>query len=100
MLKFKEREVINTVKRRKFQYLGHLMRNEKRFYLLQSILQEKVLGKRGVGRLRISWLRNLRTWFGMNTIDLFRPAVQKVKIACMISNVRNGYELSEEEESP
>ena len=61
-----------------------LMRNEQRFYLMQSILQGKVLGKRGIGRPRISWLRNLRNWFDMNTTDLFRTAVQKVKIACMI----------------
>ena len=40
-----------------------------------------MLGKRGVGRPRISWLRNLRTWFGTNTTDLFGAAVQKVKIA-------------------
>ena len=53
----KDREVINTVEIRKLQYLGHLMRNEQRFYLLQG----KVLGKRGVGRPRISWVRNLRT---------------------------------------
>ena len=86
----KERVVIKTVKIRKLQYQGHLMRNEQRFYLLQSILQGQVLGKRGVGRPRISWLRNLRTWFDMNTTDLFRTAVQKLKIACMISNIRNG----------
>ena len=43
----KDREVINTVKKRKLQYLGHLMRNEQRFYLFKSILQRKVLGKRG-----------------------------------------------------
>ena len=40
----KDREVINTVKIRKLQSLGHLMRNG----------QGKVLGKRGVGRPRIS----------------------------------------------
>ena len=45
----KVREVINTVRIRKLQYLGHLMSDEQRFYLLKSILQGKVLGKRGVG---------------------------------------------------
>ena len=67
----KEREVIDTVKIRKLQYLGHVMRNEQRLYLFQSILQGKILQKREVGGPRISWLRNLRTWFGMNTTDLF-----------------------------
>ena len=40
-----EMEVTNTVKIRKLYYLGHLMRNEQRFYVLQSIIQGKVLGK-------------------------------------------------------
>ena len=35
----KNMEVLLTVKCRKLQYLGHIMRNESRFYLLQSILQ-------------------------------------------------------------
>ena len=90
MKKDKDSEVINTVKIRKLQYLGHLMRNEQRFYLLQSILQGKVLGKREVGRPRISWQRNFRTWFDMNRTDLFHTAMQKVKMACMISSIQNG----------
>ena len=45
-------------------------------------------------------VRNLRTWFGMSTTDLFRMVVQKVKIACMIPNIRNRQELSEEEDDP
>lgn len=43
----KEREVLNTVKCRKLQYLRHIMRNETRYRLLQCILQEKVYGRRG-----------------------------------------------------
>ena len=35
----------------------------------------------------------------MNTTVLFCAAVQKVKISFMKSNIRNGYELSEEEDS-
>lgn len=38
----KETEVVNTGKARKLQYLGHTMRNENRFHLLQTILQGKV----------------------------------------------------------
>lgn len=86
----KEKEVLNMVKCRKIQYFGHIMRNENRFHLLQSILQGKVLGRRGVRRRRVSWLKNLRNWFDMNTIQLFRAAVNKVKIAMMVANIRNG----------
>lgn len=56
----KEMEVVNTVKDRKLQYLGHIMRNENRFHILQSILQRKVLGMRGADRRWILWLKNLR----------------------------------------
>lgn len=86
----KEKEVLNTVKTRKLQYLGHIMRNESRYVLLQKILQGKVYGARGVGRRRISWLKNLRTWFNQSTTQLFRAAVNKVRIANMIANIRNG----------
>ena len=78
-----KRQVINTVKIRKLQYLGHLMRNEKRFYLLQSILQGKVLGKRGSHGWEIQGA-------GLAWIQLTYSVQQKVKIVCMISNIRNG----------
>lgn len=86
----KEREVAVTVKARKLEYLGHIMRNESRYQLLQNILQGKVLGRRSAGRRRISWLKNLRTWFSMTTTQLFRAAANKVMIANMIANIRNG----------
>jgi len=59
----KEKEVMETIKRRKLEYLGHIMRNDNKYKLLKSILQEKVFGKRGPGRRRISWLKNIRTWY-------------------------------------
>jgi len=71
----KEKEVLNTVKTRKLQYLGHIMRNESRYVLLQKIPQRKA---RGVGRRRILWLKNLRTLFNQSTTQLFRAAVNKV----------------------
>jgi hypothetical protein len=39
----KKKEAMNTVKRRK---LEHIMRNDTKFKLLNSILQGKVFGKR------------------------------------------------------
>lgn len=86
----KTTEIIKTIKIRKLQYFGHIMRNEQRYGVLQRILQGKVLGKRGPGRRRISWLKNLRSWFSMTTTDLFRTAVNKVRIAILIANIRNG----------
>ena len=73
----KAKEVLATVKRRKLQYLGHIMRHEERYQLPICILQGKILGARGRGRRRISWLRNLREWFNQSTPGLFRAAVNR-----------------------
>lgn len=86
----KETELLDTVKCRKLQYLGHIMRNPDRYGLLQQILQGKINSKRAPGRRRISWLANLRTWFNKSSAELFRIAINKVKIAMLIANIRNG----------
>lgn len=85
----KEKEVVFTVKKRKLEYLGHIMRHDK-YRLLQLIVQGKVHGKRGPGRRRHSWMHNLRQWFGLSSVDLFRSAVNKIRTALLIANVRNG----------
>ncbi|CAG9837806.1 unnamed protein product [Diabrotica balteata] len=83
----KECEVIRTIRTKQLEYLGHIMRGEK-YYLLRLTIQGKISGKRNVGRRRISWLRNLREWYGCSSIQLFRTAENKVKIAVMVANLR------------
>lgn len=83
----KDCEVIKTIKTRKLQYLGHLMRGEK-YSLLRNIMQGKIRGKRSVGRRKISWLRNLREWCGCSSNELFRKVANRVILAMMISNLR------------
>lgn len=83
----KECEIIDTIKKRKLQYLGHIMRGQK-YTLLQLIVQGKISGKRSIGRRRVSWLKNLREWFDCSNVQLFRAAVNKVRIAVMIANLR------------
>ncbi|CAG9827675.1 unnamed protein product [Diabrotica balteata] len=39
--------------------LGHILRNNKYQYA-QLIVKVKIEGKRGLGRKRLSWLRNIR----------------------------------------
>ena len=73
----KETEILKTVKMHKLSYLGHVMRHPEKYELPILILQGKIAGKRGVGRRRISWLKNLRQWFNTNTTGLFRAAVNK-----------------------
>ena len=49
-------EIVNTIKHKKLEYLGHIMRGP----LLQLIVQGKISGKISIGRRRVSWLKNLR----------------------------------------
>lgn len=83
----KRTEVLKIIKQRKLQYLGHIMRSDK-YKLLQLIIQGKIQGRRPPGRRRTSWLKNLRTWFGLSTRSLFRAVVCKVRIARMIADLR------------
>lgn len=85
----RECEITAIIKKRKLEYLGHIMRNEERYGFLQLVLQGKVYGRRGPGRRRISWLQNLRKWFNMTTTGLFRAAANKVRIAMLVANIRN-----------
>jgi len=80
----KEKQVVFTVKKRKLEYYGHILRHEK-YRLLQLVAQGKVDSRRGPGRRR-HWLHNLRQWFGLSSVDLFRSAVNKM----LIANVLNG----------
>jgi len=43
----------------KLEYFAQVMRNPK-YELLHNIIQGKVEGKRGPGRRRTAWLKNLR----------------------------------------
>ena len=82
----KRPEIIKTIKVRKLQYLGYVMRGD-RYRILKLIIEGKIQGSRSVGR-RTSWLRNLREWYKVSSIELFRSAVSRVKIAMMISKLR------------
>lgn len=59
-----QKSLRNRIKRRKLEYLRDIMRNDKEYKILKSILQ--VFGK------------NLRTWF--SNIELLRAADNKVVI--------------------
>ena len=84
----KEKEVLRTIKVRKLAYFAHVMRHPEKYNMLHLIIQGKIVGKRSIGRRRISWLKNLRQWFGQTSESLFRAAVNKIRIANMIANVR------------
>jgi hypothetical protein len=54
-----KKEMMNMVKRRKLEYLRHILRNDTKYKLLKFILQGKEV-----------WLRNLTTWFSKATPGL------------------------------
>lgn len=64
----KRRTLFETIKKRKTAYLGHIMRNE-RYQFLQLLIEGKIEGRRGIGRKKMSWLRNIRQWTGLHDIQ-------------------------------
>lgn len=86
----KNTEIIATVKKRKLEYFGHVMRGKK-YRLLQNIMQGKIAGRRAPGRRKTSWMKNLRDWFDMSSSKLFRLAFDKIRIAKMVTNVLKGH---------
>ncbi|XP_022835160.1 uncharacterized protein LOC111362674 [Spodoptera litura] len=62
------RKIMQTIKKRKIEYLGHVLRHD-RYSLLQLIMMGKVEGKRRAGRRRKSWLRNIREWIGITSVE-------------------------------
>ena len=86
----KNTEILVTIKKRKLEYFGHLMRGDK-YRLLQNIMQGKIAGRRTPGRRKTSWLKNLRDWYGVSSNSLFRLAFDKLKIAMMVTNVLKGH---------
>lgn len=81
-----ERELLNTVKVRKTSYLGHILRNNKYQYA-QLIVKGKIEGKRGLGRKKLSWLRNIRQWTGLNFEQLIRTAEDREEFAIVVTNL-------------
>lgn len=72
------KEIRKTASKRakfsKSSWIDHIMKNEQRYELTQLILQDKIMGRIGPWRRRITWLGNLRTWFATITTEFFRAA--------------------------
>jgi len=84
----KEKEIAKTVKSRKLSYFGHIMRNMNKYRILHNILQGTIArGRRPPGRRQMSWMKNLRQWYGQTNAQLFRSAVDRVKVKNMIANM-------------
>ena len=81
-----ERQLLLTIKTRKTAYLGHILRHQK-YELPQLIIKGKIEGKRGIGRKRLSWMRNIRQWTGLNYEQIIRVAQNRVEFANVIANL-------------
>ncbi|CAG9826955.1 unnamed protein product [Diabrotica balteata] len=68
-----EGELIKMIKKSKLAYLGHIIRGS-RYRIIQLILNGNIDGKRGIGRKKYSWLRNLRQWIGLSADKLLHAA--------------------------
>ncbi|KAG1683509.1 Serine/threonine-protein kinase MRCK alpha [Nymphon striatum] len=69
-----KRSLMNTIKKRKCTYFGHIMRKEDG--LQRLLLEGKIHGRRG--RPRTAWYHNIKEWTGMRYADS-KPIINKVK---------------------
>jgi len=77
--------------------LGHIMRINNRYGLLQLILQGTIENKTIVIRRRISWLKNLPDWL-TTTIELFRSSLMDDKVMIYQHNKTRNYSQKLEEQ--
>lgn len=80
-----ERELLQTIKERKTSYLGHIIRADNE--LLKLIMEGKIEGRRGIGRRKYSWLKNIRDWTGLDAHSLFRAAQNRQTFAEIVANL-------------
>lgn len=65
-----ERQLLHEVEVRKTPYLGR-----------------EIEGRRGIGRSRITWSRNIRPWAGLNLEELIRITQDRHAYARVIANL-------------
>ena len=59
--------LLASVKERKMRWFGHVNRTTG---LANTILQGMAEGKRGRGRPRTTWIDNIKSWTGMNAVEI------------------------------
>ena len=66
-----KRSLKNEIMLRKTKYLGHALRKNG---MQRGLLESNVVGGRGRGRPRHTWLHNIRKEMGVSYVDLVRTA--------------------------
>ena len=67
-MKMKKR-LFTIIQIRKLKYFGHISRHNS---MQTTLLNSRVDGKRGRGRLRTSWTSNIKEWTGKRYIEAVR----------------------------
>lgn len=63
------------------------MRNHK-YQFLHLIIEGKIEGRRGLGRKKMSWLRNVRQWTGIRDIQtLIHTARDREAMKNVVANI-------------
>ena len=75
-----KRSLIVTIKKRKLQYFGHLIRQNG----IQRLLLE---GKRGCGRPRMMWVDNIKDWVGLKYGEYVQRAKDQIEWRSMTANL-------------
>src|SRR5215469_14751989 len=86
-LSSQRRALMETIKKRKIKFLGHLLRHQS----LQKLLLEGMIeGTRGRGRPRTDWMRNVRDWTYLSHEDCAREAQDRTWWRYMVVNLLEG----------
>ena len=83
-----ERSLLESIKRRKMSYFGHIMRKQGDC-LEKEIMQGTVPGTRARGRPRKRWMDNLGEWSGLSTEKLLRGTEDRSGWRRIVYNATN-----------
>ena len=76
--------LLNTIKNRKYQYLGHIIRGNR----VQRLLMEgRINGRRGRGRPRTMWTDNIKEWTKISYNDCIRVAQDRERWRSMTADL-------------
>ena len=79
-------KLMKMIKERKCKYFGHMLRGEGHKYQ-RLLLEGQVSSKRGRGRPRNTWFKDIGRWIRMNFVTAASIAQNRVKWRTMVSEV-------------
>ena len=83
-----ERNLLESIKRRKMSYFGHIMRKQGEC-LEKEIMQGTVPGARARGKPRKRWMDNVGEWLGLSTERLLRETEDRRGWRRIVYNATN-----------